>query len=310
MTSEKPHRFHTDPPVTDESVTKRVVKPSVAPTVRDRAYLVVLHGANLGQMYRLTKNELVLGRGTQSGVRVEDDGISRRHARFFLDHEDEFCVQDLGSSNGTFVNGEEIKKSVRLKNGDKIRVGSKTVLRFSMHDTVDENFHETMRDAALRDPMTRIYNRAYLFERLDTEWAYAIRHKVPLSLVMLDIDHFKRVNDTWGHVAGDGVIIEVVRRIQSGLRAEDILARYGGEEFAVLCRGTGLTGAEQLGERLRKRLAEGLVETGAVKLSITASFGVGALEQEEQDVEHLLRSGSHHAHEQAAGRNRVKTATK
>ena len=108
------------------------------------------------------------------------------------------------------------------------------------------------------------------------------------------------------------MIIEVVRRIQSGLRAEDILARYGGEEFAVLCRGTGLTGAEQLGERLRKRLAEGLVETGAVKLSITASFGVGALEQElaETPLKFVEKVDEALLAAKAAGRNRVKTATK
>src|SRR5262249_14489248 len=156
-------------------------------------------------------------------VRLIDDGISRKHARVNQEGA-RVTIEDLQSSNGTYVNGEPVTVS-ELHDGDKIRLGSTTVLKFSYHDHLDESFQQQMYDAALRDPLTRAFNKKYFIDRLETELAYARRHRQPVSLVMIDVDFFKRVNDTYGHIAGDYVLTRLSRIAVSAVRTEDVFAR-------------------------------------------------------------------------------------
>jgi diguanylate cyclase (GGDEF)-like protein len=242
---------------------------------RDRAYLIVLAGASVGEMYKIAKEKTVIGRGNQADIHVVDDGISRRHAEIVHD-KDGIYVRDMGSTNGTFCNGERVSDH-QLKDGDKIQVGSTTILKFTFHDSLDETFQRQMYESALRDGLTKVFNKKYFLDRLESEFAYAIRHKTPLSLVMFDIDHFKKINDTYGHLAGDYALATLANVVSQTIRQEDVFARYGGEEFAVICRGVDLVGAAAFGERIRRMVAAQHFEYQGTQLKVTVSVGVAAV---------------------------------
>ena len=123
-----------------------------------------------------------------------------------------------------------------LTDGDKISIGATTILKFTYQDQVDEHYQKKLFESALRDGLTSTFNRRYFVDRLQTEIRFAVRHEKTLALLFVDIDHFKKINDTYGHLAGDEVLAAVARVMTATIRAEDVLARYGGEEFAVICR--------------------------------------------------------------------------
>ena len=241
---------------------------------RDRAYLIVLAGSNVGEMYRLEEGETFLGRGQNATIKLMDDGISRKHARIFQEG-GTVVIEDLKSSNGTIVNGAPVATQM-LKDGDKIRLGSTTILKFTYNDQLDENFQQQMYEAALRDGLTKAFNKKYFLDRLETEIAYARRHNAFLSLLMFDVDHFKNVNDTFGHLAGDYVLAKLAKVASSTVRAEDVFARYGGEEFGIICRGVPLANAGILGERLRSIVETTVFEHDGNRMPITISIGVAA----------------------------------
>jgi diguanylate cyclase (GGDEF)-like protein len=275
---------------------------------RDRAYLIVLAGSAVGEMYKIAKDETTIGRGSQADIQVIDEGISRRHASIKLEG-DRVMVTDLGSTNGTFLNGERVT-SHSLRDGDKIQVGSTTILKFTFHDSLDENFQRQMYESALRDGLTKAFNKKYFLERLESEFAYALRHKTPLSLVMFDIDHFKKINDTHGHLVGDHALVALSNLITQTIRKEDVFARYGGEEFAVICRGVDLPGAHQFGERIRAKVEALRTSYGKVELKMTVSVGVSAVAdvgmREMQELIGIADDALYQAKRQ--GRNRVVAA--
>ncbi len=242
---------------------------------RDRAYLVVLAGASVGEMYKVETDKTVIGRGQKAHIRLLDDGISREHAQVVIEGNKVF-LQDLGSTNGTFCNGIKVDRK-ELADGDKILVGSTTILKFTYHDNLDEIFQKQMYESALRDGLTKAFNKKYFTDRLESELTFAIRHSSALALVMFDIDHFKKVNDTYGHQAGDYVLSEMSTLLTTTLRAEDVFARYGGEEFAVICRGIDLSQAHVVAERMRKAVEKHrFVHEGTV-IPVTISVGVTGL---------------------------------
>jgi two-component system cell cycle response regulator len=242
---------------------------------RDRAYLVVLAGSAVGEMFKIDQERIIIGRGAKAQIRLIDDGISREHAEITMNG-NEIALRDLGSTNGTFCNGAKVETRP-LCDGDKILVGSTTILKFTYHDNLDEVFQRQMYESALRDGLTKAFNKKYFRDRLDSEFTYSLRHGSPLTLVMFDIDHFKNVNDTHGHPAGDTVLSELSALLMMSLRAEDVFARYGGEEFAIICRGSDLAQGQIIGERLR-RAAESRPFSHAGKLiPITISVGMAGL---------------------------------
>jgi two-component system, cell cycle response regulator len=271
---------------------------------RDRAYLIVLAGNEVGKMFKLEQGEIVLGRSHRAEVRIEDDSISRMHAKMTLRGQ-EVYIEDLQSSNGTLVNGERITKS-GLKDGDKIRLGETVILKFTFHDKLDESFQQKMYDAALRDPLTRVFNKKYFLDQLTLEVSYAKRHKTQLSLVIFDLDHFKKVNDTYGHVAGDQVLIQSANAVQAMLRNEDVLARYGGEEFCIILRGTALRDAGVLAERVRAAVEGQLFKTDTAELRATTSVGVAEYDGQSEDPLALVEAADSALYAaKTAGRNRV-----
>jgi two-component system cell cycle response regulator len=239
---------------------------------RDRPYFIVLAGSNLGKMFKIEGDSVVIGRSSDAQIRLEDDGISRKHARVFMDRGD-LWIEDLKSANGTIINGNVIQRQ-RLADGDKLQVGATTILKFTYHDDLDDNFQQKMYDAALQDGLTRAFNKRHFLDRLVLEVAYARRHGSALSLMMLDVDHFKLVNDRYGHLAGDHVLVQLAQIVEGQLRQEDLFARYGGEEFAVLCRGVSLGAASILAERIRGIVASAQFEHQGTRMPVTISIGV------------------------------------
>ncbi|HEY7376475.1 MAG TPA: GGDEF domain-containing protein [Polyangia bacterium] len=256
--------------------TQMFETPVAAPSgKRDRAYLVVLAGASVGEMYKVEGEKTIIGRGQKAQIRLFDDGISREHAQILIES-GHIILQDLGSTNGTFCNGLKVDRR-ELCDGDKILVGSTTILKFTYHDNLDEVFQRQMYESALRDGLTKAFNKKYFTDRLESEFTFAARHGSPLALVLFDLDHFKKVNDTHGHQAGDYVLTEVSTLLSGALRAEDVFARYGGEEFAVICRGSDINQAQVVGERLRKAVEGHRFDYEKTPIPVTISVGIAVL---------------------------------
>jgi two-component system, cell cycle response regulator len=271
----------------------------------EQAYLIVLSGSRMGSMVRVSDG-MTIGRGNKATFQVNDDGVSRFHVKLTVEPDGSVAAEDLSSRNGTFINGEKIARVV-LKDGDKIQMGVTTILKFSYADEFDEAFQQRMYEAAIRDPLTGIYNRRYLNEQMANEFAYSQRHRVPVGLIIFDIDHFKLVNDQHGHPVGDEVLVSLTRVIARCTRAEDLFARYGGEEFALVCRESDAETCLAIADRLRATVAENARALSVPDLRITLSGGVAShptpgIESPEQLFEAADRA-LYQA--KALGRNRV-----
>jgi diguanylate cyclase (GGDEF)-like protein len=270
----------------------------------EQAYLLVLSGCAAGQMHRLANERTTIGRSPTADVVLPDDGLSRLHAAIER-READFVIRDLGSTNGTYCNGPPIVEHM-LANGDKIRVGNSTLLKFTLADAMEESFQRQLYEAALRDALTNSFNRKYFLERLKSEFAFAIRHSAPLSLLLFDVDHFKRINDTHGHLAGDKMLAELAVVISGSIRHEDVLARYGGEEFGVICRGTALAGARTFAERVRRLVDMHTFSFNGVAIKVTVSVGVATVHERMRDAMELVVAADDLLYEaKRCGRNRV-----
>jgi two-component system, cell cycle response regulator len=281
------------------------------PGKRDRCTLTLLTSVEAGLVYWIDSEETVLGRGHGCRVRIEDSALSRRHCRILQRAEGHF-IEDLGSTNGTFVDGEALRQPRRLEDGVRIQMGRDTVLKFSVQDELEMRATRRLYESAMHDPLTGVYNRRYLDDHLEAEFAFAARHGSSLSLMLIDADHFKRVNDTWGHAAGDTALKALAGHLQRSVRTEDMIARFGGEEFAVLAREITLDGARAVAERIRL-----LVEATPVQLddgqivTITVSVGVVTLGGDRQfsSADALLEAADEALYRaKEAGRNRTETA--
>ena len=243
------------------------------------AVLVQLYppGPNLGRRFTLAGPEHVVGRLPENDVSLEEDGVSRQHARLrkMADH---WFLEDLGSTNGSFVNDERIS-SRALRDGDMLRFGT-AILRFLFGSNIEAEYHEEIYKMSILDGLTGVHNKRFFLEFLEKEIARARRHSSSLSLIMFDIDHFKKVNDTHGHLVGDAVLKELGRRLKPEVRREDLLARYGGEEFACILVSTSLKRAIDFAEEMRQLVEREPFPTDTVKLSVTVSIGVAELNGE------------------------------
>jgi diguanylate cyclase (GGDEF)-like protein len=236
--------------------------------------LTRIDGPNAGRVVALRSEQLTIGRSTRADLHLAEEGVSRKHARICWT-KDAYVLEDLGSQNGTFVWGKAIT-AAQLRQGDLVRVGPVATLRFCWMDEHQKNLLEDLYESSVRDPLTGAFNRRHFSERLESELAYAKRHAADLSLLLVDIDYFKKINDTYGHLEGDRVLRELTRACHQGLRTEDMFARYGGEEFAVILRGVPLAGAARAAERLRVAIAE-QVFVGNPPLSVSVSIGCASI---------------------------------
>jgi two-component system, cell cycle response regulator len=281
-------------------------KLSSAGTARTRPVLTILTGSAAGFLHKVSKGAAVIGRATNAEVRVDDDGISRTHARLRAET-DRAWVEDMGSRNGTFVNGIRITTPTELREGDKIQVGRGTVIRFGFQDDLDESFHENLLSSALRDSLTKLFNKRYFLDRLDAELKFAQRHRTAVSLLLLDLDHFKKVNDTLGHLAGDAVLAAVAAALSNAVRNEDVVARYGGEELAIILRAISFEAAIGTADRLRKLVEGAAIPFDGKDLRVTVSIGVAEYPSTPaKQIDELIEAADKALYRaKNAGRNRV-----
>jgi two-component system, cell cycle response regulator len=241
-----------------------------------RQYIVrVLSGPQTGLSRMLDKEEIVVGRGTACDVMLADSALSRRHCRILCTSEGP-VIEDLGSSNGTFVDGQAISQPLLLQEGSRVQVGRHTVLGIAFQDLLEHTASRQLYEYSMRDPLTGIHNRRYFDQRMNEEFSYAHRHHCPVSVLIVDLDYFKRINDTWGHPTGDRVLRHAAEIVQRCVRKEDVAARFGGEEFAMLARIQAPDGALALGERVRRRIERGSVAQDGQLIRFTASVGIAS----------------------------------
>jgi two-component system cell cycle response regulator len=244
---------------------------------RTKGVITVLSGVETGRVMAVGDTVVLkIGRAPDCGLRFDDASVSSAHANLACIG-GQHVFSDARSTNGSYVNDVRVTEPVILKDGDRIQLGSSTFLRFSLVDPEEENALRRVYEAALRDGLTGVYNRKHLEERLDAEVSFALRHDTHLSVVMIDVDFFKRVNDTYGHLGGDAVLKTVAGILGTGLRAEDIVARYGGEEFTIVARNIDVARACALAERLRYAIAQTVVPFNGHQIRVTSSAGVASL---------------------------------
>lgn len=250
--------------------------PSSRSAEKNRPLLTILSGPERGQVFQLPKREATIGRSNDADVTIVDQSLSRIHARIRPSGEG-FLLIDGGSTNGTFVEEQRISGPTRVEAGTRFRLGKRTIVTVNLHDELEESAALSVHGAALHDRLTGVYNRGVFDDRLASEIAFAKRHKSPLSVILFDIDFFKKFNDEYGHLTGDAVLVEVGAKVSQTVRTEDILARYGGEEFVVIARETATTKAKVLGERIRRAIEKCKIEIDSKTLSVTASVGIATL---------------------------------
>lgn len=281
---------------------------SQAPKKEEPCFIVIA-GGTVGMMYKLTKDDVYIGRATDAEIRVDDEGVSRKHARVSITPGAQVILVDLGSTNGTFVNGQKVGEQV-LRDGDKVQIGSTTVLKFSYQDALEESFQRKIFDSAVKDGLTGIYNKKYFMDRIETDFAYAKRHRSPLTLLLFDIDHFKRINDTYGHPAGDYALRELAALVKKTVRNEDVFARFGGEEFAILMRDVDDAKALVVAEKVRRLVETTTFEFEGTRIPVTVSVGIGTMSASTnppiQDSADLVNRADQYLYKaKRGGRNRV-----
>ncbi len=259
----------------DESNKTRISLPAHLPSLGpSEACVVQIYGGDLGRRHAIT-HELTVGRDQANSIVLEMDNVSRRHARFSL--ADEVCyVEDLGSTNGTFINDADISGKTKLANGDLIKVGG-AIFKFISGGNIEGLYHEEIYRMTIIDGLTQIHNKRYFLDFLEREMARCSRYERDLSLVMFDIDHFKPLNDTYGHLAGDHVLRKMAQAIRQRIRREELFARYGGEEFAIVLPETNLEKARILGEEIRLLVEEEVFTFDDEEIRVTLSLGIAAM---------------------------------
>lgn len=275
-------------------------------------YLIMVRGGMTGAMLRVDGRKTSLGRSTDNTHSIHDATVSRRHAELTQDAEGRAWLTDLGSSNGTYIDGKRLvpNQPVRLEQGGRIQLGASIVLKYVGLDPCEERFQREMFDRATRDNLTGLHNRAYFLEQVGSRCDQVIARGMSMALLMVDIDHFKRINDDHGHDAGDAALREVAKVLRDSTRTDDLVARYGGEEFLVALPVAAETGAVERAERIRRHLLGRPIRAGREPLRLTVSIGVSRADQSRPwSVAGLISSADAALYEaKRAGRNRVVSA--
>ncbi len=263
-----------------------------------RPALVFLRGELLAVPIPLEREEVTMGRALDADIRINDARASRLHARITSETNTEtgetrYRLLDLGSTNGTLLNGERIEQAL-LHDGDKFEVGDQ-LIRFEMLDEIDREFQQQIHRLLVHDELTGLLTGKSFFSELRREAARAEAEKIPFCVLMMDIDHFKEVNDTYGHLAGSETLEEVGAVIKKALRAGDVGARFGGEEFAAFLLDADYSQALIAAERVRSAIEKyefpaarrGGSETPRTH-HITISIGVAAYPDDARDPIQLV----------------------
>src|SRR2546428_7635691 len=291
--------------------------PGVTDPARERRpALVFLRGELLAEPIPLERTEVTLGRALEADVRVNDSRASRLHARITTEREEasgetRYRLTDLDSTNGTLLNGKAIDQAF-LHDGDKFEVGDQ-LIRFEMLDEIDREFQQQIHRLLVHDELTGLLTSKSFFSELRREADRAEAESIPFCVLMMDIDYFKEVNDTYGHLAGSETLEDVGAVIKESLRAGDVAARFGGEEFAAFLLDADYSQGLVAAERVRSAIAEH--EFPAVRRGsgeeprthqITISIGVASFPDDARDPIQLVEMADSALYQaKRSGRNRI-----
>jgi two-component system, cell cycle response regulator len=272
----------------------------------DRFILLEIYGQNLGKRRDIIDDTIVIGRDESCDIAVDDPSVSRKHMKIFKESK-VFYIEDLGSTNKTYVNDEMVVGTRRLENGDRVKLGN-TIFKFISSQDMEAEYYDQLYQFSIKDGLTGLYNRKSFDDKLDSEFSRCKRYGHSMSLVMIDIDHFKPVNDTYGHLAGDAVLTNLAKLFGRFFRSVDFIARYGGEEFVIILPETSLTGALLTCERIRMAVANNEVHVNQHTLKVTISIGIAEYSNDLKSPESLLDAADKKLYEaKNKGRNRVET---
>lgn len=290
--------------ITDTWITtpKRLLSSSARDACLVHIYPV---GPSMGCRYPLNDKPLMLGRGEDCDIRIQDNSVSRRHAKV-EPTPDGYFVSDHQSTNGTFVNDKQLDNSWLLKDGDYVRVGN-CIYRFLAGGNIEAEYHEEIYRLTILDGLTQTHNQRYLTEFLDREVARSQRHHRPLAVLMFDIDRFKLINDTHGHLCGDFVLRELAGCVKTNVRREDLFARYGGEEFVLVLVETPHAEAVHVAERLRESVEKHQFHFESAAINLTISLGLASTSGDQSmSPTTLLKSADEKLYQaKRTGRNKV-----
>lgn len=254
-----------------------IVEHEPRPIRRGEACLVVIYGSDLGRRIPLSQSTFEIGRAARCDLPIDQDSVSRQHARITRSKDGTFRILDLGSTNGTYVNDVAVSEAI-LKDGDQLKIG-RSIFKFMTGDNVEASYHEEIYRLMTVDGLTQLFNKRFFTEALEREVNRAKRYGRPLALLLIDIDHFKRKNDEFGHVAGDAVLRQLAAAVLPKLRRDDIFARVGGEEFAILLPELDAAAAQATGERVRKIVEDARFSFDNVAIPCTVSCGIAHLDE-------------------------------
>jgi two-component system, cell cycle response regulator len=255
-----------------------------SPVEREVASLVILRGVELRPPVRLGLDGLVIGRSTDADLSIEHESISRQHCRVEATPEG-YRIRDLQSTNGTFVNDRKIDMTY-LRDGDQIRAG-RVILKFVV-GTVEGAYHHELYRLVTLDPLTQTFNRRHFEQELEREHSRSARYGRTFSVIVFDFDHFKQINDTYGHLAGDAVLKHLSEIFRARIRRDDVFARIGGEEFAVLCPESDLEGASHLASDLNILARKARIDWDGTPITATISLGVAEWSGAEETAQAIL----------------------
>ncbi len=264
-------------------------------------------GADMGRRYPLKSEPVTIGRGVTCDIRIDNSSVSRKHA-IIEPVIGGYTANDLQSTNGTYINDVPTSEPKILEDGDYLRVGN-CIYRFLAGGNLEAEYHEEIYRLTIIDALTQLYNRRYMLDFLERELARAQRRKQSLAVLMVDIDHFKSINDKFGHLCGDNVLREMAGILKEGVRREDLIARYGGEEFCMVLVETDAAEATFAGERLRQRVQQHVFQFEGKRVPVTISVGVTVTDGEDNyDTTTLLKVADKMLYSaKFAGRNQVQT---
>lgn len=267
------------------------------------ACLVVIYGKELGKKYRFSREKIIIGRSSKCNIQIDEESVSRSHCSIKRTGR-AITIRDMGSTNGTYINDRQTDEVI-LRDGDLIKVGQ-TIFKFLSGGNVEKAYHDEIYRLMHIDGLTQVYNKRYFLERLESELSRARRYQRELSLIMVDIDHFKQVNDTYGHLAGDAILKQLCQVVHARIRREDMLCRYGGEEFAILLPEIDKEHALLAAEKIRILVEETSFTFEATDIPVTISLGVYAAIEESLSSDDFIKKADERLYQaKHSGRNRV-----
>jgi len=287
-----------------QTVLTEVGEARARPSASASGCLIVIYGHDIGRRVQIGTEPVIIGRSPQSQIQIDQESVSRNHCRIWFTG-NEFLVRDLGSTNGTYVNDNLVEGEGRLRHGDQLKVG-RTILKFIVGDHIEAEYHEEIYRLMTTDGLTQLHNKRYFDEMIDREVARAKRYKRSFSLLVFDVDHFKSINDRFGHLAGDAILRQLGAVLLGRLRVNDVVARIGGEEFALITPEVGLEGATELAGKINRLIADTRFEFEGARVDVTISVGVAEWQPHFEDATDLFQAADAKMYEaKRSGRNRV-----